>query len=120
MPGIDYVLHPIGFLHSSLKDREEAPSQGNEGAPDAWLEVNATVAEGLAGIEVGAEILLLTWFHKSRRDILKLHPRWDKNNPLDRCLCHTLSRSTKSTWLTPGNGAGNRRAYIKSRTNRSD
>jgi tRNA-Thr(GGU) m(6)t(6)A37 methyltransferase TsaA len=82
MPEIDYTLVPLGFLQSSLASREEAPSQGDEGAPDAWLKVNETVAEGLEGIGVGDEILLITWFHQSRRDILKLHPRWDENNPL--------------------------------------
>lgn len=38
--------------------------------------------EGLDGIVEGQQVILLTWFHKSSRDVLKLHPRWDKNNPL--------------------------------------
>jgi tRNA-Thr(GGU) m(6)t(6)A37 methyltransferase TsaA len=78
----EYSLSPIGFLHSPLKQRGQAPNQGREGAPDAWLEVNATVAEGLEGIEVGHEIILITWLHQSHRDILKVHPRRDKNMPL--------------------------------------
>jgi tRNA-Thr(GGU) m(6)t(6)A37 methyltransferase TsaA len=82
MAETDYTLTPLGFLHSPLKSREEAPNQGREGAPDAWLEVNETVAEGLEGIAVGDEILLITWFHKAHRNVLKLHPRWDKNIPL--------------------------------------
>ncbi|MGH6822390.1 MAG: tRNA (N6-threonylcarbamoyladenosine(37)-N6)-methyltransferase TrmO [Methylocella sp.] len=79
---ITFSLYPIGFIRSSLKLRADAPKFGNEGAPDAWLEVSQAVAEGLQGIAVGDEIILLTWFHKSRRDILKLHPRWDKSLPL--------------------------------------
>lgn len=82
MPETDYTLLPLGFLRSPLTSREEAPSQGYEGAPDAWLEVHEEVAEGLEGITMGDEILLITWFHQASRDILKLHPRWDKNNPL--------------------------------------
>ncbi|HLJ82390.1 MAG TPA: tRNA (N6-threonylcarbamoyladenosine(37)-N6)-methyltransferase TrmO [Ktedonobacterales bacterium] len=78
----DYCLAPIGVLRSPLTRREEAPSQGREGAPDAWLEVNAAVAEGLEGIAVGQDIILITWLHQSRRDVLKLHPRWDPNNLL--------------------------------------
>ena len=77
-----FSLDPIGFIRSSLKSRAEAPKFGTEGAPDAWVEVNPLVAEGLEGIAVGAEIILLTWFHQSRRDVLKLHPRWDKSLPL--------------------------------------
>lgn len=82
MPETEYLLHPVGFIQSPLKDRGEAPRQGNEGAPNAWLEVNSAVAEGLEGIAVGNEIIVITWFHESRRDVLKLHPRGDKTNPL--------------------------------------
>jgi len=82
MPGNEYALYPIGFIHSPLKNRTEAPSQGSEGAPEAWLDVNSAVAEGLDGIMVGNEIIVITWFHQAQRDVLKLHPRWDKNNPL--------------------------------------
>lgn len=82
MPERDFVLHPIGFLRSPLKSREDAPSQGNEGAPDAWLDINEEFAEGLEGTAVGDEILVITWFHLSHRDVLKLHPRWDNTIPL--------------------------------------
>jgi tRNA-Thr(GGU) m(6)t(6)A37 methyltransferase TsaA len=82
VPKTGYSLHPIGLIQSPLKDRGEAPKQGSEGAPDAWLEVNSTVAEGLEGLAVGNEIIVITWLHESRRDVLKLHPRGDNNNPL--------------------------------------
>ncbi len=39
MPENEYVLYPLGFLQSPLKEPGEAPRQGREGAPDAWLEV---------------------------------------------------------------------------------
>src|SRR5215467_4626749 len=42
----EYLLNPIGYIQSPLKDRAQAPRQGNEGAPDAWIEVNSAVAEG--------------------------------------------------------------------------
>lgn len=79
---IEYALRPIGFVESSILNREDAPSQGNEGAPNAWIILNKDLAEGLEGLSVGQEIIILTWFHLSSRDTLKLHPRWDKNNPL--------------------------------------
>jgi tRNA-Thr(GGU) m(6)t(6)A37 methyltransferase TsaA len=82
MPETEYSLYPVGFIHSPLKHREEAPRQGGEGAPDAWLEVNPMVADGLDGIGVGDEIIVITWFHQAHRDILKLHPRGDKTMPL--------------------------------------
>jgi tRNA-Thr(GGU) m(6)t(6)A37 methyltransferase TsaA len=82
MPESDYALYPIGFLQSPLKELQEAPMQGREGAPDAWLEVNASVAEGLEGIAVGDEIIVITWLHQAQRDILKVHPRGDETVPL--------------------------------------
>jgi tRNA-Thr(GGU) m(6)t(6)A37 methyltransferase TsaA len=77
-----YVVKPIGFVRSSLKRPEDAPKQGDEGAPDAWVEVAADVAEGLEGIAVGQDIVLLTWLHQARRDVLKVHPRDDATVPL--------------------------------------
>jgi tRNA-Thr(GGU) m(6)t(6)A37 methyltransferase TsaA len=82
MPEIDYSLHPVGFIQSTIKDRGNAPKQGYEGAPDAWINMNTEVAEGLDGLSVGDEIIVITWLHQSSRDVLKLHPRDDKNNPL--------------------------------------
>ena len=79
---IIYSLSPVGFILSSLTRRREAPKQGNEGAPDAWLEMVPTVAKGLKGIAVGQDIILITWLHQARRDVLKVHPRSDKNLPL--------------------------------------
>jgi tRNA-Thr(GGU) m(6)t(6)A37 methyltransferase TsaA len=75
-------LNPIGEIQSPLKNRGDAPKFGNEGAPDAWLDLTPAVAEGLQGLAVGQEIIVITWFHEARRDVLKLHPRWDKNIPL--------------------------------------
>lgn len=74
-----YKIKPIGVIRSELTNRKEAPRQGNEGAPDAWVEVNSVFAKGLEGIAVGSEIVIITWFHKAHRDRLKLHPRGDKN-----------------------------------------
>jgi tRNA-Thr(GGU) m(6)t(6)A37 methyltransferase TsaA len=82
MQETSYALYPLGFLRSLLKDRGAAPRQGREGAPDAWLDVDATVAEGLEGIEVGNELIVITWLHQAERDILKTHPRNDQIRPL--------------------------------------
>ena len=77
-----YVVKPIGFVRSSLKRPEDAPKQGEEGAPDAWVEVAADVAGGLEGIAAGQDIVLITWLHQARRDVLKVHPRGDASVPL--------------------------------------
>ena len=79
---INYTLTPIGFIESPIKQRSDAPKQGYEGAPDVWLQVNADAAAALEGLVAGDDLILITWFHQSRRDILNVHPRGDKNNPL--------------------------------------
>ena len=75
-------LHPIGVIRSTIKTRAEAPKQGSEGAPDAWLEVNESVAEALDGLARGDELVVLTWLHRANRDVLKVHPRSDLQRPL--------------------------------------
>jgi len=78
----EYVIEPIGFVRSDLTRLEDAPMQGDEGAPEAWLELTPQAAEGLAGLQVGDELILLTWLHLAQRDVLQVHPRGDLNRPL--------------------------------------
>jgi tRNA-Thr(GGU) m(6)t(6)A37 methyltransferase TsaA len=75
-------LRPVGVIRSELEDLSQAPMQGEEGAPDAWLEVEAWAGEALDGIAVGDDLLVITWFHRADRDVLKTHPRSDPQNPL--------------------------------------
>ena len=74
-------LTPIGRVESELTEPASAPKQGMEGAPDAWLVFEASVLDGLDGLEPGAEIIVLTWLHRAQRDVLRVHPRDDPANP---------------------------------------
>ena len=82
MKGGGARVRPIGVIRSSLKRRGKAPKQGAEGAPDAWLEVSSFAVEGLQRLTVGSDVIVLTWFHRARRDVLKVYPRSDRSNPL--------------------------------------
>jgi tRNA-Thr(GGU) m(6)t(6)A37 methyltransferase TsaA len=75
-------VRPIGVIRSRIKARSQAPRQGSEGAPDAWLDVSPSAAEGLHGLAAGDEIIVVTWLHRARRDVLKVYPRSDQRNPL--------------------------------------
>src|SRR6201981_842335 len=77
-----YTLEPIGFIRSTVKGREDAPRQGPEGAPDAWIEIEPRFGEALLGGEIGHELIVITWLHEAKRDVLKGHPRNDPNRPL--------------------------------------
>jgi len=82
MTETSYTIRPIGVIRSELDSREAAPLQGYEGAPEAWLELTAPVAQGLAGITPGDELIVLTWLHRARRDVLQVHPRGRLEAPL--------------------------------------
>jgi len=77
-----YTLEPIGFVRSELSRLEDAPMQGDEGAPEAWLELSPFAAPGLIGIQAGDELIVLTWLHLAERDVLQVHPRGDLARPL--------------------------------------
>ncbi|MFZ5892724.1 MAG: tRNA (N6-threonylcarbamoyladenosine(37)-N6)-methyltransferase TrmO [Myxococcota bacterium] len=76
------TLRPVAIVRSSLLSRSDAPKQGNEGAPDAWLEVADWAMDAVHGLKVGDEIIVITWFDRARREVLQVHPRSNPNNPL--------------------------------------
>ena len=77
-----YSLEPIGVVRSPLKSREDAPRQGDEGAPTATIEVAEPFRHALHGIQAGDELVVLTWLHEADRGVLQVHPRDDESRPL--------------------------------------
>jgi tRNA-Thr(GGU) m(6)t(6)A37 methyltransferase TsaA len=77
-----FQVHAIGVVRSPLRDRRAAPRQGDEGAPDATIEVAPAFASALAGIEAGDELFVVTYLHEADRDVLQVHPRDDLRRPL--------------------------------------
>jgi tRNA-Thr(GGU) m(6)t(6)A37 methyltransferase TsaA len=69
-------------VESPLRDRQSAPLQGDEGAPEAVLAFDPRVLPALDDLQVGAEVLLLTWLDRAQRDVLAVHPRGDERRPL--------------------------------------
>jgi tRNA-Thr(GGU) m(6)t(6)A37 methyltransferase TsaA len=76
------LLRPLGVVRSSLKDRALAPRQGDEGAPEASIEIDEAFLPALLGVGAGDDLIVVTWFHQANRDILRVHPRGDVSNPL--------------------------------------
>ncbi|HEX6912369.1 MAG TPA: tRNA (N6-threonylcarbamoyladenosine(37)-N6)-methyltransferase TrmO [Longimicrobium sp.] len=75
------TLTIIGRVRSPLADPALAPKQGSEGAPPAWIVFDASVADGLADLRAGEEIMVLTWLHRGDRSVLRVHPRDDLSRP---------------------------------------
>ncbi len=81
MTRANFELVSIGTVESPLTDTASAPKQGHEGAPDAWVVLEPHVLEGLRELRAGDRVILLTWLHRARRDVLRVHPRDDVSNP---------------------------------------
>jgi hypothetical protein len=92
-------LKPVGVIRSTLKSRRDAPKQGSEGAPDAWLEVHAWAADALHLLAAGDKIVVITWFHRSKRDVLQVRPRSNPRNPLTGVFA-TRSPDRPNRWDT--------------------
>jgi tRNA-Thr(GGU) m(6)t(6)A37 methyltransferase TsaA len=81
-PAMHDRLRQVGVIRSVLKSRKNAPRQGSHGAPDAWLVVHPAVADGLHRLAVGDELIVITWFHRAKRDVLQVHPQMIAGRPL--------------------------------------
>ena len=77
-----YEVVPVGWVESVLTERAQAPRQGDEGAPPAWLAFEARVADAIRDLRPGTEIIVLTWLDRADRDVLVTRPRDDPRNPL--------------------------------------
>jgi tRNA-Thr(GGU) m(6)t(6)A37 methyltransferase TsaA len=82
MTGPRYEVVPVGWVESTLTERAQAPRQGDEGAPAAWLAFEPAVAEALRDLRPGIEIIVLTWLDRADREVLVTRPRDDPRNPL--------------------------------------
>lgn len=82
MPSNAYQIEPIGIIRSPLTNLSDAPRQGDEGSYQAWLEFSPDVAPALLGINIGDQLIVLTWLHLAHRDVLQVHPRGNPDNPL--------------------------------------
>jgi tRNA-Thr(GGU) m(6)t(6)A37 methyltransferase TsaA len=74
---MNLTLQPVAQVESSLTAKEDAPRQGDEGAPDAWVVFEPGYREALRDLAVGDEIILITWFDRADRSAQVVHPRGD-------------------------------------------
>jgi tRNA-Thr(GGU) m(6)t(6)A37 methyltransferase TsaA len=75
-------LRRVATVESPLADPAEAPKQGDEGGPEAWIVFEPDVRDALDGLAVGDRVILVSWLDRARRDVLRVHPRDDASNPL--------------------------------------
>jgi tRNA-Thr(GGU) m(6)t(6)A37 methyltransferase TsaA len=78
----EFRLRPIGVVRSPLTDPAAAPCQGDEGAPDAVVVIDADFANAASDLRAGDRVIVVTWLHLADRDTLAVHPRDDPSRPL--------------------------------------
>src|SRR4026209_2480386 len=78
---MEFTVKLVGRVESSLKDLESAPRQGDEGAPTAWLVFEPDLVDALSTLRPGDAVLVFTWLHRARRDVLRVHPRGNASRP---------------------------------------
>jgi tRNA-Thr(GGU) m(6)t(6)A37 methyltransferase TsaA len=79
---MEYQLHPVGRVESPLADPTQAPKQGTEGGPDAWLVFENEYEPAMRDMTVGERVHVITWLHLSDRSVLRVHPRDDETQPM--------------------------------------
>lgn len=80
--GASFTLHPVGEVRSPVRSTEDAPRQGDEGAPPARIEIAPGMAAALAGLAAGDRVVVVTWLHLADRDTLRTRPRNDPGRPV--------------------------------------
>jgi len=78
-----FEVRPVGHVSSPLRTPDEAPRQGDEGAPEADLVFADEVVDAVRSVQPGDEVIVLTWLHEADRSVLAVHPRRDATRPVE-------------------------------------
>lgn len=82
MTDTDLTLRPIGTVESPIKHPGDAPLQGDEAGTECWIRLDPGFEPAAADLRPGDQVVVLTWLHAARRDVLSVHPRGDTSRPL--------------------------------------
>ena len=99
---------PIGVIHSPYRTRAEAPYQGYASDDTCEIELHDEYTEGATDIEGFSHLIVVYFFHQSRRHTLMVRTPWDeaphgvfstrspdRPNPIGICVVRLLSRKGK-------------------------
>jgi len=75
------TLQPVGRVVSPVTRLDQAPRQGDEGAPVCAIDLDPAILAAAGDLIPGQQVILLTWLHVADRQTLQVHPRGDPNRP---------------------------------------
>jgi tRNA-Thr(GGU) m(6)t(6)A37 methyltransferase TsaA len=70
-------LYIIGRIRTPWTDRKDCPRQGSHDGPECRIEVFHPWREALTGLDRYADVEVLYWLDRSRRDLVMQSPRHD-------------------------------------------
>jgi len=74
---MEFVMRPIGIIHSPFQEKEQTPIQPSRSQAQGRVEVYPEFAAGLEDIEGFSHIILLYAFHQSSGFTLRVKPFLD-------------------------------------------
>jgi len=74
---MEFVMHPIGVIHSPYTDKSKTPIQPSRSNAKGTIEIYSDFVEGLADVEGFSHIILLYVFHRSSEYELQVKPFLD-------------------------------------------
>jgi tRNA-Thr(GGU) m(6)t(6)A37 methyltransferase TsaA len=101
---MDFVMRPIGVIHSPFTDKVRTPIQPTRSQALGRVDVDPDFVEGLQGLDGFSHIILLYVFHRSEGYRLRVQPFLDdelhglfatrhpcRPNPIGLSLVHLLA-----------------------------
>ncbi len=74
---MEFVMHPIGVIHSPFTDPEQTPIQPSRSQVRGQVEVYPQFVEGLEDVDGFSHLILLYVFHRAAEYALRVKPFLD-------------------------------------------
>jgi len=75
---MNFTIHPIGVVRSPYKVREDAPRQGRLSDTVSEIVIDEKYLPGLDDVEKKSHLIILSWFDRSDRTLLRATPPHEK------------------------------------------
>jgi tRNA-Thr(GGU) m(6)t(6)A37 methyltransferase TsaA len=75
---MNFIIQPIGYVRSPYKENNDAPRQGRLSDAISEIVIDEQYLPGLEEIEKKTHLIVLSWFDRADRTILKATPPHEK------------------------------------------
>jgi tRNA (adenine37-N6)-methyltransferase len=75
---MNFEIQPIGYVRSPYKEKKDAPRQGRLSDTTSEIVINEQYLPGLEDLEKNSHLIVLCWFDRADRTMLKATPPYEK------------------------------------------